>query len=333
MIKKVLYKVLPKKIIQFLQKKKYMWIAKNAFDQDRKRFMSSVYSFNSSLANLEAQIIINSHSIEKGLTNINFRPGFGKRALSDLVYNMEKYSERTEVINSEVFSNAINIITAYIEKHNNLAVDVSYLKDIVQKFKVSSDLVIDCNVVNNSKSGKIKESHLDFFKFSNSRSSVRDYSSEIVSSKELTNVFSLANNAPSACNRQPWQVHVISDKNKITEVLTLQKGLKGYGTNIQKLLLITSDNRFFSNVHERNQGFIDAGMYSMNLLYAFKYYGIGTCALNAELSKNTEKLIRDILSIKNYENLVMFISVGKYPNDFKTTKSPKKSINSYIKYH
>ena len=179
----------------------------------------------------------------------------------------------------------------------------------------------------------LDNSQFPFKKFSDSRSSIRDYSETMVDSNLILEALNIAKNTPSACNRQPWKVHIISNKKFINDILTLQNGFKGYGENLRTLLLITSNNRFLSSIHERNQGFIDAGLYSMNLMYAFHSLGIATCPLNAALSLENDLKVRRILNISDNENLCMFIALGNYKNVVVTTKSPTKELDSYLVNH
>lgn len=82
------------------------------------------------------------------------------------------------------------------------------------------------------------------------------------------------------------------------------------------LLVITVNNSYLAGPEERNQGFIDGGMFSMSPIYALTYFGLALCALNAAFTKKSDKLIRNILNISVNENLSMFISVGHYLDSF-----------------
>ena len=66
----------------------------------------------------------------------------------------------------------------------------------------------------------------------------------------------------------------------------------------------------------------------MSLIYSLQYLGLATCALNANLSINKDCLIRDLLHIPESHNLIMFIAVGEYEDDFKVPKSTRDDVES-----
>ena len=83
--------------------------------------------------------------------------------------------------------------------------------------------------------------------------------------------------SPSACNRQAWHVyHSDSDEVKLA-VLKEQSGNKGFGDKIPNLLIVASDLKAFMPAEERYQHWIDGGMFSMSLVYAFHSLGVASC--------------------------------------------------------
>ena len=62
------------------------------------------------------------------------------------------------------------------------------------------------------------------------------------------------------------------------KALKIQGGFLGYAMP-PVLLLVTSDIRAFMNNGERNEPFVDGGLFSMSLLYALEAYGLAACPL------------------------------------------------------
>lgn len=80
------------------------------------------------------------------------------------------------------------------------------------------------------------------------------------------------------------------------------------------LLLVTSDIRAFMNNGERNEPFVDGGLFSMSLLYALEAYGLAACPLNAMFNLSQDRQTRELLDIPDYEFPVMYIAVGNFRN-------------------
>jgi len=316
------------RFINKLRKIKHFLIGVKLFNVDRKRFSKSTFKYNTNKKqHLLAQISIHYHSIEKGLTNVNFREGFGINALSGLLNSLTKYEVEGYDKNNGTYLSGLNTIKNYISRHEKTSVNTRYLVDFLNERR---------SFLKNSSIKKIYKKELFELINSNpetfikSRRSVRDYSKKNISNENLYDAIELSRNTPSVCNRQPWLLHIIEDQELIMKTLSVQKGFNNYGDNISHLLLVTSDNRNFGTYSDRNQGFIDAGMYSMNLLLSLHAKKIAACALNAAFSHKVDSEIRKILDIKYYENLIMFIAIGTFNEIVISANSHKKEIKDLV---
>lgn len=158
----------------------------------------------------------------------------------------------------------------------------------------------------------------------NYRHSMRHFSGETsVDNDKLNSALLLAQITPSACNRQGWRTYIINDKQKMTDILENQNGNRGFGQEIDKLLLVVGNLESFNSDREVFQVFIDGGMYAMRLLDALCYKGIASVPLSASLTPLQDKKIRKILKLKESEIPIMFIGIGNYPNICQTTKSAR----------
>ncbi len=97
-------------------------------------------------------------------------------------------------------------------------------------------------------------------------------------------------------------------------MLPLQGGNVGFGHLIKKLLIITADLCAFDGTHERNQGFIDGGMFAMSLLYSIQFHGLGACALNWARALETDLALRSEINIRESNVILMMIGVGHIPD-------------------
>ena len=95
-----------------------------------------------------------------------------------------------------------------------------------------------------------------------SRRSVRAFGSDKqISDIELEQVIALAVQAPSVSNTQSWSVRAYREPQDITDILKLQDGNVG-SSPVPVLLVVTVDIRNFTGSNERNQMWIDGGIFS-----------------------------------------------------------------------
>lgn len=147
-----------------------------------------------------------------------------------------------------------------------------------------------------------------------SRFSLREFSAKIIDTETINKGINLARKTPSVCNRQHWHTYHTSTPEIRDLVLELQNGNRGFGHKIPNILIITSDQKAFFTTNEKNQGWIDGGMYLMSLIYAYHSLGISSCALNWAQTPAMDKKLRKTLNIKDNHSIISVLALG-YPNE------------------
>lgn len=85
------------------------------------------------------------------------------------------------------------------------------------------------------------------------------------------------------------------------------------------------------NNNERNEPFVDGGLFSMSLLYALEAYGLAACPLNAMFSLSQDRQTRALLNIPDYELPVMYIAVGNFPESVPVCRSTRRDPKAIVK--
>ena len=94
-------------------------------------------------------------------------------------------------------------------------------------------------------------------------------------------------------------------------ILDLQGGFRSESEGIRQLLLVTADLTFtYMEGMDRQQPYIDGGIYLMNLLYALHYHGVGACAGNASLLPRDEERILSLAGCRESEALIAIVPIG-----------------------
>ncbi len=281
---------------------------------DFKRFSKS-FTTNIQLSDknqLESRLIFHAHALEKGFSHEKFREGFGIRALESLSECLNVYRAKEYPKDSEKYQLTLSSIHNYIEIHKRKGYSVDFLKEIFSQ-ELHSEIEKSALRLSGVKEividSKRNNAEKNFVQLANGRSSIREYAATSVDYNKIKRVVEVALKTPSVCNRQPVRIYSLENREKIRTILDLQAGYKGYELP-PILLTITVSNASFFNPAERNEGFIDGGLFSMSILYGLEYEGLGACALNAMMSGEKEDQIKEILEIPDNEMLIMFLTVG-----------------------
>lgn len=263
------------------------------------------------------------HTIEKGLSYTNYRPGFGKDNVNALLRHMEQYS-KTGDITVDFYETALSVLNAYVEKNSQFGCEDP---DLESKIKHLPGKPNDKGGILSFRPLTFEESSSCSYKvLMENRHSIRHFSDEDVDADILQKAIQLAQYTPSACNRQGWKTRIISSREIIKKVLDNQNGNSGFGNEINKLLVITSDLKYFNKRRETFQAFIDGGMYAMSVINSLSYYGIAHIPLSASLTPDQEENVRNIIGCDDSEVFILFIGTGCYPDICQTTRSERKIV-------
>lgn len=270
----------------------------------------------------EANITRLYHTIEKGLSYVDFRPGFGKSNVLLLIDNMKEYSGNGGNIEAFFYKTSLSVLFEYLSKNKDYGYQDKEVEDKIMNLPGTPNqcggvLYFDKPVLNTLQK-------MNYETLIKSRHSIRHFSSVPLDNEQIKKAIDLAQYTPSACNRQGWHSRVVCDKEKISQILQNQNGNRGFGHEFDKLIVVTGDLRYFSIDRELHQVFIDGGMYAMRVLDSLYYCGIASVPLSASLTREQENAVRPILKMDSSEVFILMIGIGNYPDECQTTRSERK---------
>ena len=334
-IKLVVKKVVGVKGTKKINRLRMMYLLSDNYFKDFKLYMKHSTLFHQETLNkIECQLILDYHSVEKGLLFKVTKPRFAKYRIENLHPSLALDIIESNVNRSQIRV-AYQVMCEYYELHQRMSVDISDFYTLEQyksykallgtvytgEFKAAIDYSHDSFYALNEK---------DFSVFSNTRKSVREYTGEFIPNEVIEQAISLALNTPSVCNRQAAKVYLLDDKEKIDKLLHIQGGLSGYTKNIHQLLILTIDRNYFYTIGERNQLYIDGGMFLMNMLYALHYYKIANCPANWGKTIQEEKQLSGIVDIPESEKIMCIVSIGVATEYFRVTLSQRRELSEVL---
>lgn len=283
------------------------------------------------LEKIEATIILDYHSIEKGLLFKNMKPRFAEYRIKNLHINLNK-----DIIKSNINLSQINvayqIMCEYYELHQKINCDISdyYTLEQYEFYKDSlkqSYSNLFKGAIDYQKEDFYKHNLQNFETFSRSRKSVRNFTGEKIDVFLIKKAIELSLTAPSVCNRQSSKVYLLENKSLIDKVLNIQGGMAGYTKNIHQLLILTTDRSYFYTVGERNQMFIDGGLFLMNLLYSLHFYKIANCPANWGKTVKEERMLEKYIKIPQSEKIICMIPIGIAEENFRVALSRRRNVD------
>ncbi len=154
------------------------------------------------------------------------------------------------------------------------------------------------------------------------RRSIRSYKPEQVEKSKIDTILLCAINAPSANNKQPWEVRVIQNPELLNKIKAINENIYH---NSPSLIIIAKDTK-------NPYGDFDCGILTQNILLSAEAMGLGTCSLGGlgRLMNTPEaKEIRESLNLPPDYEVILGISLG-YANESPEAKPREKGKVQYI---
>src|SRR5690606_12856891 len=179
---------------------------------------------------------------------------------------------------------------------------------------------------------QIKRSNITFDELKElytQRRSVRWYENRHVPYHLVEKAANIASLAPSACNRQPYRFVFCNMKEKEVEIAKCAGGAAGFADNLPAIIAVVGYLSAYPFDKDRHVIYIDGALAAMQLMLAFETLGISTCSINWPDRELSEKRIRRIIDLKDYERIVMLLSVG-YADQKGGVPYSQKKLNTLI---
>lgn len=286
-------------------------------------------------------MLVEVHSVEKGLGLKNTKPGHSAKQVKNLINKMFGYIERGYNPLDFAFKETYRVIKSYIEYQKKF--DTSKFlefEEIERKFDVLTKR-LDPDLVENIEhslnggayvvpleellSGK----KFDLKSFLKTRHSIRMYKNLPLSQSEIEKAVELANMSPSACNRQPSKVYFTSERKIVDRVDELITGSSGFKGEIPNYIIVTTNRACFMN-EEQYQWYINGGIYLSYLTLALHSLGIGNCIMQWKAFYKTEDELKKLMGISSYEAIIAVVGCGYYQEDTKCIYAQRKTVNDTL---
>lgn len=302
------------------------------------RFVRYAHLFGDPLrsrAAAQANLLRLSHSLEKGMALREPRLGFGRALSVNVVDDLEAYVGRYGADN--ISGSVVGILESLLAFHGDRGIKWADIEERVSTMKPGK-MEVGCGEGGEFgtiliESEKIRSAGpVDPEVFFKSRRSVRQFSELMLTVEEISRAVNLAMRAPSVCNRQAAKVYMVTDPVERELALSFQDGNKGFGDKAPLVFVVVVDLSCFYKNGERNQVYVDGGIFAMALVMAFHAIGCGTCLLNWAMSPRQDRPMRRALGIPDNEVVITMGVAGHLLEEFPVAASPRRLIGEVVRW-
>jgi len=281
------------------------------------------------------------HSVEKGLSHRAPRQ-FGAAKIEALIELLEQTEGTTR--NSTSFVMGVDVIRTWKEFHENHGWSDGHVVQRANNFlrehgSGARQGSSPCEA-GERRAGTIDVERTEvpwaampFADFLASRHSTRHYSDDGVNDDLISECVRLAQLSPSACNRQMVRLHVIYSEDRKRILFDTLHGTGGIDYDACRLAVVTFDASSLEFYGERNQGYLNAGLFAMTLVYAMHWRGIGSCLLQFGNTFAEERMLVRELGLPAAERIAVGIAFGVEIQRDRVPASVRLPVDEILKRH
>ncbi|WP_404401714.1 nitroreductase family protein [Idiomarina seosinensis] len=277
-----------------------------------------------------ARLRRNTHRLEKGLLMQPRREVFGLAYLHQLVSDFSDQAAKNDAC-SEELQWASSVLTEFFLVADNNEPAIKAAKDRFTAVGYQSETVA-YKPYRRDTSLHSQVEFEDFKKLAMQRRSVRWFTDERVPRPLVERAMGAATLAPSACNRQPFNVYIVDQGDKLKRAVKQPMGTSGWEHNIPMLAVFVGDFSSFEAARDRHVPYIDASLAAMNLMLALETLGLSSCPINWPDIEIREQRMAKLLKLDDWQRPIMCLAIGYAQEEGGIAFSQKKLPEQLIRY-
>jgi len=296
----------------------YYAVVQRSFSREHRAVLHGIYTYQRlELAGAANRWLLrrNTHRLEKGLLMRPRRPVFALKYIEETIDAYERYLESwlasrgddgelrwAHDVLAEYFAvcGPNELVDRMRERFAALPAipEQPSPKSIPYKRQLEGPLPVDYDA---------------FYKLAKRRRSVRWFLPKPVPRELVDKAILAAVEAPSACNRQPFQFRLYDDPEMVQKLIALPAGTKGWGPNAPIVVVLVGQLRAYFDPRDRHLPYIDGSLAAMGLMLALETVGLSSVPVNWPDVASREKKLAKLLDLEPDQRAIMFMAIG-YPD-------------------
>lgn len=165
------------------------------------------------------------------------------------------------------------------------------------------------------------------------RRSVRFFDQRRVPRDHIDQALAVAAQAPTACNRMPYEFRVFDDPEMVRAVADVPFGAVGYSHQIPAIAVLVGKLDNYFSPRDRHAIYIDSSLAAMSFLFALETLGLSSSVINWPDFEPLERRMQHLLGLDLTERVIMLIAIGYAHPEALVPYSQKKQLSSFRSYN
>jgi nitroreductase/cell division protein FtsB len=315
----------------------YHTVAPLAFSREQHAVLAGRLAYYQNLdqpRRTAVQLRRNIHRLEKGLLMRPPRPLFATDYIGETVEFFEAVMEAPadlEQDNQEICW-ATDVLEAYFERTAGQAA-IADARTRFESARATGAPDEEKRVPYHRNADPLAVSYDDFLALNMRRRSVRWFLEEPVPRELIDKALLAARQAPTACNRMPYEFRLYDDPDLVGTVAAIPFGTGGYAENIPTIAVVTGRLDSYFSPRDRHAVYIDSSLASMAFMLALETVGLASCAINWPDFEPLERKMQRTLGLELHERPIMLIAIGYADPNGLVAYSQKKELGSFRSYN
>ena len=165
------------------------------------------------------------------------------------------------------------------------------------------------------------------------RRSVRWFEQRPVERELIDKALMVARQAPTACNRIPYEFRIFDDPDLAREVAAIPFGSAGYSDNVPAVAVVVGKLESYFSPRDRHAIYVDSSLAAMQFILALETLGLSSSVINWPDFEPLEAKMQRRLSLDTSDRVVMLIAFGHAHDEGLVPYSAKKSLDTFRRYN
>lgn len=276
----------------------------------------------------------NVHRLEKGLIMMPRRDVFARDYITETIEFYEQAADQCrrdpDSIETSEIEWAHDVLTDYFRSITVANPTIDAARERFEAASVDAEFTAKVPYVKKEISS-ITYSELDDLVMQ--RRSVRWFEDKPVPRELIDNALLIARQAPTACNRLPYEFRVFDDPELVQEVSSIPFGTAGYAHNIPCVVVVVGRLSSYFSPRDRHAIYVDGSLAAMSFMLGLETLGLSSSVINWPDFEPLERKMQKELDLDLTDRVVMLIAVGYAHHDGMVPYSQKKELDTFRRYN
>lgn len=276
----------------------------------------------------------NIHRLEKGIIMMPRREIFARDYITETVEFYASAAKQCEIapgtMDASEMDWAHNVLTEYFRVSTGYHPAVNSARERFNALGYRPDTT---EKVPHPKKQGSSIGYDDLYQLAMQRRSVRWFEQKHVPRELIDKALLVGRQAPTACNRLPYEFRVFDDPDMVRTVVALPFGAAGYAHNIPSIVVVVGNLESYFSPRDRHAIYVDSSLAAMSFMFALESLGLSSSVINWPDFEPLEAKMQKTLGLDVSDRVIMLIAVGYAHADGLVPYSQKKELDTFRSYN